>query len=337
MKLEVWLLLFAYASLATWQSEARNTSPEEFSAAKRSEKADPVNEVKRAEKCGLAKNVTCKTTVAEAKTFLQAYDTKAAQVRNRLSEADFTHKTNMTDYNAELLTAAEVEKAKFEKEQRVLALEFDVTKMPDDIQRQFQFIKNIGPSAEQNQTKVERLKNVQTEIETIYNTGKVCLNSSYCLELSTGLSELMASSRDYDLLLKAWKGWRDVTGAQMKDKYAEYVSLLNDAVKPSGYKDAGEYWRSWYESATFEHDLAELFAQIKPLYEQLHAYVRSHLKKKYGADKFPTTGHIPAHILGNMWGQAWNSLIDLVLPYPDKPKLDVTEELQRQVDASKAG
>ena len=31
---------------------------------------------------------------------------------------------------------------------------------------------------------------------------------------------------------------------------------------------------------------------------QLHIYVKNKLKAKYGADKFPATGHIPAHLLG---------------------------------------
>ena len=32
-----------------------------------------------------------------------------------------------------------------------------------------------------------------------------------------------------------------------------------------------------------------------------------------------------------MWAQQWNSLQDLLMPYPDKPILDVTAEMVKQV------
>lgn len=44
----------------------------------------------------------------------------------------------------------------------------------------------------------------------------------------------MRTSRDYDELLWAWKGWRDATGPFMKDNYAEFVSLSNEAVRKLG-------------------------------------------------------------------------------------------------------
>ncbi|XP_059145136.1 angiotensin-converting enzyme-like [Physella acuta] len=295
-----------------------------------SEGSGPESEAKGGVACGHATNTTGNSTLFEAFEFLKSYDKTAGQVRNQVSEADFTLKTNITDHNQKALVDAQMAKANFDLEQLKLALNFNLTGMPDIVQRQFKFIKAIGPSAEPNQKKVQRLKEVQNDMETIYNTGKVCLKGSQCVPLDPDISRLMATSSDYEKLLEAWKGWRDATGAKMKNKYAEYVSLLNDAVRASCYQDAGDYWRSWYESATFEQDVAELFAQIKPLYEQLHAHVRRHLKKKYGADKFPSTGHIPAHLLGNMWGQSWNYLLDLVLPYPGKPTLDVTAELKKQ-------
>ncbi|KAK3605974.1 hypothetical protein CHS0354_019652 [Potamilus streckersoni] len=89
----------------------------------------------------------------------------------------------------------------------------------------------------------------------------------------------------------------------------------------------GDYYRSPYESPTFENDVRDLFLELAPLYENLHAYVRRKLKQYYGADKFPSTGHIPAHILGNMWAQDWTNIYDLVAPYPEKRTVDITKAL----------
>ena len=66
----------------------------------------------------------------------------------------------------------------------------------------------------------------------------------------------------------------------------------------AGYADTGEYWRSVYESDTFQADLENLLQQLSPLYTQLHAYVRRKLVETYGASRFPYSGHIPAHLLG---------------------------------------
>lgn len=44
----------------------------------------------------------------------------------------------------------------------------------------------------------------------------------------------MATSNNYDELLKIWKGWRDQTGKKMKDKYAQFVQLSNQGIKELG-------------------------------------------------------------------------------------------------------
>ena len=64
------------------------------------------------------------------------------------------------------------------------------------------------------------------------------------------------------------------------------------------FSDTGEYWRDVYETETFEDDLRALLEELSPLYKLLHAYVRKQLIKQYGAENFPTSGHIPAHLLG---------------------------------------
>jgi hypothetical protein len=57
--------------------------------------------------------------------------------------------------------------------------------------------------------------------------SKVVVN----FECVIGLTPIMANSRDYNTLLRAWKGWRDTTGKQMRTLYTEYVSLMNEGVK----------------------------------------------------------------------------------------------------------
>lgn len=73
-----------------------------------------------------------------------------------------------------------------------------------------------------------------------------------------------------------------------------------------------------------------LWQQLKPLYLQLHAYVRRELRKKYGESVVSKDGPIPAHLLGNMWAQTWTNIADFAIPYPGKQMPDVTHAMIKQ-------
>jgi peptidyl-dipeptidase A len=69
---------------------------------------------------------------------------------------------------------------------------------------------------------------------------------------------------------------------------------------------------------------------VRPLYQNLHCYVRAQLQKTYGKDRIPSNGPIPAHVLGNMWAQEWTNVYPLVTPYKGQPSLDVSAALAAQ-------
>ncbi|KAH0624711.1 hypothetical protein JD844_032438 [Phrynosoma platyrhinos] len=104
-----------------------------------------------------------------------------------------------------------------------------------------------------------------------------------------------------------------------------------------GYADYGDYWRGDYEvdspevyryqRAQLITDVENTFQQIKPLYEQLHAYVRHNLQKVYGSKRIDPKGCLPAHLLGDMWGRFWTNLYPLMIPYPAKPNIDVSSAM----------
>ena len=84
----------------------------------------------------------------------------------------------------------------------------------------------------------------------------------------------------------------------------------------------------------FARELDRLWVQVRPLYVSLHAYVRTRLREKYGADAVPATGPIPAHLLGNIWAQDWTNIYKLVAPANADPGYDLTEILKsRKTDA----
>ena len=102
----------------------------------------------------------------------------------------------------------------------------------------------------------------------------------------------------------------------MRDDYERFAELGNRGASELGFDDLGALWRSKYDMdpEAFRAELDRLWEQVKPLYESLHCYVRSKLSEHYGVEVVPQEGPIPAHLLGNMWAQAWSNVYDLVAP-----------------------
>lgn len=68
-------------------------------------------------------------------------------------------------------------------------------------------------------------------------------------------------------------------------------------------------WLEAYEDDNFIAKVDAAWAEIEPLYGELHTYVRRKLKEKYGDKMDDSDDLIPAHILGNMWYDKRHPLI----------------------------
>ncbi|XP_076440574.1 angiotensin-converting enzyme-like isoform X2 [Babylonia areolata] len=270
------------------------------------------------------------TNQSEAEHFLDLYESEARILFPDIVEKYWLYEVNITTQNEQAALDAELQLALWQKNMSRLAAQFNTASFPPAMKRQFAIIQDIGRAALNDTSKLEQLSKVQSDMNTIYSTAKVCLGNGTCLPLHPDLTHIFETSRDEKLLRRLWAGWRDASGKKMRQLYTQFVSLSNEAMRTLGYADTGEYWKSKYESDTFEQDVGALFEELKPFYKQLHAFVRRCLKKQYGEDVFPSSGHIPAHLLGNMWSQQWTSLQDLLMPYPDKPRVDVTSQMVQQ-------
>ena len=143
-----------------------------------------------------------------------------------------------------------------------------------------------------------------------------------------------ADVRDTDQLIDLWTGWREIA-PPMRDRYARFVELANMGASDLGFADLGELWRTGYDMPPneFNEELDQVWDQVKPLYESLHCHVRAELSDEFGSAVVPLEEPIPAHLLGNMWGQNWVNLADLVAPVQSDGSYDLTGLLRaNQVD-----
>ena len=117
-------------------------------------------------------------------------------------------------------------------------------------------------------------------------------------------------------LQEIWQTWHEKVGRPMRQDYTRMVEIVNEGAKELGYPDTGAMWRSNYDMSPeqFSAMYDRLWAETKPLYDQLHCYTRTKLNQKYGNSVQPATGPIRADLLGNMWAQEWGNIYDVVAP-----------------------
>jgi peptidyl-dipeptidase A len=176
------------------------------------------------------------------------------------------------------------------------------------------------------------LTEILARMEGLYGSGKDCGpdGKGECRDLET-LSDVMDQSRDPAALLAAWVGWHNVARG-LRPLYERFVVLGNEGARDNGFADLGALWKSPYDMSpeAFEKETDRIWGQVKPLYDDLHCYVRAGLQKKYGKSLVPDGQPIPAHLLGNMWAQEWPNIYPLVEPYPGVTSLDVTKNVVAQ-------
>uniref|UniRef100_A0A8B9ZY05 Angiotensin-converting enzyme n=1 Tax=Anas zonorhyncha TaxID=75864 RepID=A0A8B9ZY05_9AVES len=298
--------------------------------------------------CGLSAVVIPQDVTNQAKMFLAEFNVRAEDINYENSLASWDYNTNITEETATKMNEAGAKWSAFYEEASRNASNFPLSDIQDPLLRlQIQSLQDKGSSV-LSPEKYSRLNTVLNTMSTIYSTGTVCKTTAPfdCMVLEPGLDSIMANSIDYHERLWAWEGWRADVGRMMRPLYEEYVDLKNEAAKLNGYADYGDYWRANYEADYPEEykysrdqliqDVEKTFEQIKPLYQQLHAYVRHRLEQAYGSQFISSTGCLPAHLLGDMWGRFWTNLYPLTVPYPAKPNIDVTDAMvQKNWDAVK--
>uniref|UniRef100_A0A0P4W2J2 Angiotensin-converting enzyme n=1 Tax=Scylla olivacea TaxID=85551 RepID=A0A0P4W2J2_SCYOL len=272
---------------------------------------------------------------AKARIFLEEINAQGSVECTQATMANWKYASDITENHRKEKAAAQIKYAAWKKEswQKVNKWKGKWQKMSDpSIKRQFKFLSILGTAA-LPKMELEKYNNLITEMGTIYSTAKICdykKKDSCKLNLEPELTRILRTSRDYGELEHVWKMWRSASGRRMRGHYQQFVKLANKAAKLNDFENMGEMWIYPYESDTFRSDLQHLFMQLKPLYEQLHAYVRRKLREYYGEEHVSKRGPLPAHLMGNMWAQSWAEIYDLVIPYPGKTSVDVTPQMVQQ-------
>lgn len=160
----------------------------------------------------------------------------------------------------------------------------------------------------------KELSEIATRLNSSYGKGKGTLKGQPIN--GSDIEAEMGTNRNPEELKEMWVSWHDNVGVPMKTDYVRMAEIANQGARELGFADLGAMWRSGYDMPAddFAKLTDKLWLEVKPLYDELHTYVRAQLNKKYGDAVQGKAGAIRADLLGNMWAQEWGDIYDIVAP-----------------------
>ena len=269
-------------------------------------------------------------TVQDARVFLEETEAELVEFNKRASETYWAQATNINEETNAAVERVGAEGAMLSTRLSNAAKRFNGVDLPADMRRKMDRLKRGSnfPAPDRDGA-AERLSQIMSTLDTTYATGKFDMGGK-TMSLYEA-TDMMADSRDPEELRAVWEGWREVS-PQMKTDYAEMVEIINEGARELGYADAGALWRSGYDmdADEFAAEVDRLWLQIKPLYDDLHCYVRAELNEEYGDEVVPLDRPIRADLLGNMWAQQWGNVYPLVAPDTAAEGVDITAMLEKE-------
>ena len=275
-----------------------------------------------------------RTTVDDVRVFLEQTEARLLGLWIDAERAAWVQNTFITKDTTALAADAKTKVIGTTMGLAAEAARFNELNLPAALRRKLLRLKiSLGLAAPSDPALQAELGRITTAMESSYGKGRYCpRDEQECLSLPQ-MERRFADVRDTDQLIELWTGWREIA-PPLRDRYTRFVELANLGASDLGFADLGELWRAGYDMSPseFSEELDRVWEQVRPLYESLHCHVRASLSEEFGSAVVPLEEPIPAHLLGNMWGQNWVNLIDLVAPVqPDG--YDLTELLMAsQVD-----
>ncbi|XP_055614135.1 angiotensin-converting enzyme-like [Uranotaenia lowii] len=286
---------------------------------------------------GVVRRETSNALVADheatARAALEQAELRVQLARAKQSLAAWAYGSNLTEYNLIKKTQASAEFAELAKTvaEELKQIDFQALRN-DDLKRRFTKLTRLDYAALPEE-KFKELLQAVASMESNYAKIKICSykDKTNChFALDPEITEILGTSNDPKELEYYWTQWHEKAGKPAKEAFQKYVDLNKESAILNGFNNGAEVWLNEYDDPSFEQQVEDVIVQIRPLYEQIHAYVRFKLRQKYGPAIVSENGPIPIHLLGNMWGQTWEGIADITTPFPEKKLIDVTDEMIKQ-------
>lgn len=124
------------------------------------------------------------------------------------------------------------------------------------------------------------------------------------------IDKILVNSKDLDERLAAWESSKEV-GKTLKDGLENLQQLRNKVAREMGFSsffalEVADYGLTVDEMMAL---MDNLVVELRPLYDQLHTWVRHKLAEQYSQ---PVPEQLPAHWLPNRWAQNWPGIVGAI-------------------------
>lgn len=252
----------------------------------------------------------------EAQAFIDQYTTEYVRLYTASSEAQWKANTEIKEGDStNTLAAQKADEAMAaftgSKENIEQAKKFLSEKEQLDPKQQKQLALILYYAANNPQTIADvvkqRIKAENEQTQKLYGF-QYMLNGK---KISTNdLDDILKKETNLNKRKAAWNASKEV-GPKLKDGLVTLRDLRNKTVKALGYNDFFTYQVSDYNMTTDEmmQTMDRLMDELRPLYRELHTWMRYELAQKYGTKEVPD--YLPAYWLPNRWGQDWSPAVSV--------------------------
>ncbi|NJM49619.1 MAG: M2 family metallopeptidase [Sphingomonadales bacterium] len=255
-------------------------------------------------------------TAADADAFIARAESALLAFSNEAGPAFWLQETYINEDSEAVAASYGAKGTKMSVDLALEAAQYqNVTGLSTETARKLNMLRTaIVLPAPTSEGAAKELAGISTKLSGMYGKGKGTLNGEPIN--GSDIEAKMGTSRNPEELKEMWVSWHDNVGTPMREDYTKLVSIANAGAKELGYADTGALWRSNYDMPAddFAQTMDTLWLEVKPLYDELHTFVRTKLNEKYGDAVQAKTGPIRADLLGNMWAQEWGGIYDIVAP-----------------------
>jgi peptidyl-dipeptidase A len=263
-----------------------------------------------------ASSALAQSTPAGVTDWIRATDRALAQQTVASGHAEWVYETYINEDTAVISASAGAAMTTLQVANATRAAQLaKVPGLSGETLRQLTMLRTaITSPAPSSPGAAEEFATLQAHIQGLYGKGHGTLNGQPIN--GSDIEAAMGTNRNPDQLKEMWTSWHNSVGAPMKADYVKMVAISNAGARELGFADTGALWRANYDmdADAFAAMTDTLWAEVKPLYQQLHCYVRMKLNAKYGDAVQAGTGPIRADLLGNMWAQEWGNIYDIAAP-----------------------
>jgi len=153
------------------------------------------------------------------------------------------------------------------------------------LKRQLDMINNTITLDKYPKQDFQEYQDIDSNMTQIFDTARICpYKNQHCdfatqgLQFNQDVKTIFTESRDYHELFYVWSAFANATRRKQRKLSNRFADLANN---PSNLKGIRDNWLRDYESPSFRADCKDLLNQVKPLYDELHAYTRFNLSQIY--------------------------------------------------------